>query len=164
MQICATYALKLQVVQKYGATLKNYKWQTRHLYLSLQLDWGLVWLPRGSASCRFLGGGRSMIVLVVVEAEVSDVLFKIRSIRSSISFFLLSHPSEIQACGTLLCSCSFLVFGCFYKSFRAFNSVWPQQTLSCPPPFRCPINPIFIAINLPLLQAFASGKKNTCLA
>lgn len=54
--------------------------------------------------------------LVVVEAEVSDVLFRVRSICTSLFLFLLPHLSGLQAYGALLRSCS----------FRVFDTVWPQ--------------------------------------
>ena len=48
--------------------------------------------------------------LAEVGAEFYRVLFRIRSIRTPLSLFLLPHPSGIRACGALLCSCSFRVF------------------------------------------------------
>lgn len=50
------------------------------------------------------------VQLAVVRAEVFDVFFKARSIRTSLSLFFLPHLSRIEACGAQLSSCSFYIF------------------------------------------------------
>ena len=88
------------------------------IYLSLQLDWGLVWLPRSPAS---RGGGRGTSVACGSWGGSLRYLFQGQLHPYSLSLFLLPHLSGIQACGVLLRSCSFRVFGLVWPQFLRFE-------------------------------------------